>query len=414
MRRTGIVTGLLVGALAMGMAFGPAAWAGERPAAVKIGGTLAITGPFSPDWGPGVRDFMKAYEKQVNAQGGIFVKEFNAKLPLEFVIYDDESNPDKAAELYEKLAAVDKVHMFIGPGSSPVTLRASTVAEKLNIPMVTVEANSPVIYSRGFKWLVGVDRPAYYWSENYFALLKDLRDKGKVDYKTIAFLIEDNPHTKDVTQGAQDFAQKTGFQVVAAETVPFRTKDFSAAIARFKSANADIVYVGAWPFTSVPFFKQAHELGLKAKEMHTIHLIPEWARDVGPQIAEGVTGEQHMAQKALPEGLLAILKEMKVDDPYSFKSLTTPIRFLGMETVRRGIEAAGTLDREKILSTLRTLQFDMPWGPSKFNFNVQLGGRTLNGVGEKYLFAAQVQGGKIRVVHPPRFADTEYRPSPRR
>ncbi len=413
MRKAGTSVALLALIVAWTFASGSPAAAGERPASVKIGGTLAVTGPFSPDWGPGVRDFMKVYEKQVNAQGGIFVKEFNAKLPLELVIYDDESNPDKSAELYEKLAAVDKVHMFLGPGSSPVTLRASTVAEKLKIPMVTVEANSPVIYSRNFQWIVGVDRPAYYWSENYFALLKDLRDKGKIAYKTIAFLIEDNPHTKDVGQGAQDFAQKAGFQGVAAETVPFRTKDFSAAIARFKSANPDILYVAAWPFTSVPFFKQAHELGLKPREMHTIHLIPDWARDVGPQIAEGVTGEAHMAAKALPEGLVAILKEMKVDDPYSFKSLTTPIRFLGMETVRRGIEAAGTLDREKLMATLRTLQFEMPWGPSKFNFNVQLAGRTLNGVGEKYLFAAQIQGGKIRVIGPARYADVEYKPSPR-
>lgn len=408
MRKAWMPVGLLTLLVAVG-----AAWAAERPAAVKVGATLAVTGPLSPDWGPRILDFMRAWEKQVNAQGGVFVKEFNAKLPLQFVIYDDESNPDKSAELYEKLAAVDKVHLFMGPASSPVTLRATTVAERLKIPMVTVEANSPVVFSRGFQWIVGVDRPAYYWSEHYFALLKDLRDKGKMIYKTIAFLIEDNPHTKDVAQGAQDYAQKTGFQTVAAETVPFRTKDFSAAIARFKGANPDIVYVAAWPFTSVPFYKQAHELGLKAKEMHTIHLLEDWARDVGSPLAEGVTGESHLALKALPEGLAAVLKEMKIDDPYAFKPITTPIRYLGMEAVRRGVEAAGTLDREKLMASLRTLQFDMPWGPSKFNFNVQLAGRTLNGVGEKYLFAAQIQGGQIRVIAPARFADVDYKPSPR-
>ena len=405
--------GLLVLVALLGAAGGPAAWAAERPAAVKVGATLAVTGPFSPDWGPRVLDFMKLWEKQVNAQGGVFVKEFNAKLPLEFIIYDDESNPDKSAELYEKLAAVDKVHLFMGPATSPVTLRATTVAERLKIPMVTVEANSPVVFSRGFQWIVGVDRPATYWSEHYFALLKELRDKGTAPYKTISFLIEDNPHTKDVAQGAQDYAPKAGLQTVATETVPFRTKDFSAAIARLKSANADIVYVAAWPFTSAPFFKQAHELGLKAKEIHTIHLILEWARDVGPQIAEGVTGESHLALKAMPEGLAALLKEMKIDDPYAFKPITTPIRYLGMETIRRGIEAAGTLDREKLMAALRTLQFDMPWGPAKFDFNLQVAGRTVNGVGEKYLFPSQIQNGRIRVLAPARYADAEYRPSPR-
>src|SRR5574341_1854541 len=156
MRKAAIGIAVLILTLAAGVAR-----AGEQPATVKIGATLAITGPLSPDWGPGTLDFMRMWEKHVNAQGGVFVKEFNARLPLQFVIYDDESNPDKSAELYEKLAAVDKVNLFLGPASSPVTLRATTVAERLKIPMVTVEANSPVVFSRGFQWIVGVPRPGH-------------------------------------------------------------------------------------------------------------------------------------------------------------------------------------------------------------------------------------------------------------
>ena len=44
MRKAGIGSALLV--LALGLVSAPAAGAGERPAAVKIGGTLAVTGPF--------------------------------------------------------------------------------------------------------------------------------------------------------------------------------------------------------------------------------------------------------------------------------------------------------------------------------------------------------------------------------
>ena len=414
MRKPTSIAALLALVLALGVAAGPAAWAGERPAAIKIGGTLAVTGAFAPEFGPGLLDFMKAWEKMINAEGGVFVKEYNAKLPLQLVVYDDESNPEKSVELYERLAAVDKVHAFLGPASSPITLRASTVAERLKLPMLTGEANSPLIYTRGFQWIVGVDRPAYFWSEHYINVLKDQRDKGRIDYKTIAFLIEDHPHTKDCGDGAQDLARKAGFQIVGVETVPFRTKDFSAAIARFKGLNPDILYVAAWTFTSVPFVKQAHELGLKPKELHIIHMLPEFIRDVGPQLAEGITGETYLARRAMDARLQAILKEMKVDDPYAFKSLVTYIRYLAMETLRRGIEAAGTLDREKLIAALRTNQFDMPYGPHRVNFNIQVGGRTLNGMGEKYLFAAQVQAGRITVVGPPRFADGEYRPSPRK
>ena len=405
------LSGLLL-ALAVGLSLAPPAGA-QRPDRIKIGGTVAVTGRFSSDWGPGIVEFMKAWEKLVNAEGGVLVKEYNAKLPIELVLYDDESSPEKSVELYEKLAAVDKVNLFIGPGSSPITLRASTVAERLRIPMLLVEANSPIIYARGFQWIAGVDRPAQYWSIPYFDAIKELREKGGVGYRTIAFLVEDNPHTKDVAEGAIEQARRIGLDVVATESVPFQTSDFSAVIAKFKQLNPDIVYSSGWTVTSVPFVKQAHELGLKPKELHVIHLVPEFAQQVGPQLSEGVTGETHIARKHLDQRYLAILKQLNVDDPYPFKSLVLPIRYLALETLRRAIEAAGTLDRERFMATLRTLQFETPHGLHRFNYNVKLGARVLNGMGEKYLYAGQFQNGKIVIFGPPGAADGAYRPTPR-
>jgi ABC-type branched-subunit amino acid transport system substrate-binding protein len=165
--------------------------------------------------------------------------------------------------------------------------------------------------------------------------------------------------------------------------------------------------------TSVPFVKQANELGLKPKELHAIHLVPELAQQVGPKLAEGVTGETHIAGKHLDQRYLAILKQLNVVDPYPFKSLVLPIRYLALETVRRGIEAAGTLDRERFMAALRTLQFDTLHGPHRFNYNVKLGNRVLNGMGEKYLYAGQFQNGKIVIIGPPAAADGAYRPTPR-
>jgi len=411
MRRSSRLSGFTL-ALVLGLLLVPPAEA-QRPDRIKVGGTVAATGVFSSDWGPGVIEFMKGWEKLVNAEGGVSVKEYNAKLPIELVLYDDESSPDKAVELYEKLAAVDKVQLFIGPGSSPITLRASTVAERLKIPMILVEANSPIIYSRGFQWIAGVDRPAQYWSGPYFDLLKELREKGSAPYRTIAFLVEDNPHTKDVAEGAIEAAKKAGLDVVATESVPFKTSDFSAVIAKFKQLNPDVVYSSAWTSTSVPFVKQMNELGLKPKELHVIHLVPEFGQQVGPKLAEGVTGETHIARKHLDQRYLQILKQLNVDDPYPYKSLVLPIRYVALEVVRRGIEAAGTLDRERFMAALRTLQFDLPHGPHRFNYNVKLGNRVLNGMGEKYLYAGQFQNGKIVILAPANAADGAYRPTPR-
>jgi len=412
MRKVGLAIALaIIFAFVVG-AITPGAEA-QRPDRIKIGATLAITGRFSVEWGPAVLDFMKGWEKLVNDGGGVFVREYNARLPVQLVIYDDESNPDKSVELYEKLAAVDKVHLFLGPGSSPITLRASTVAERLKIPMLAVEANSPVIYTRNFQWLVGVDRPAQGWSDPYFEMIKRLNDEKKINYRTVAFLIEDSPHTKDVGEGSLEAAKRAGLQIVAQETVPFRTSEFSAVITKFKQANPDIVFTSGWAVTAVPFVKQANELGLKPKELHIIHMLPEFIRDVGAQLAEGVTGETHLARKHLDQRYLTILKQLNVTDPYAFKSLILPIRYLALETIVKAIEKAGTLDREKFMEALKTLSYEVPHGPVKFNFNVKLGNRVVNGTGEKYLYSAQIQNGQIQIIAPAKAADTAYKPMPR-
>src|SRR5712691_7148742 len=121
-----------------------------QPREIKIGGTMAVTGGFAVEWGPAARTFMEEWAKMMNERGGVFVKEANAKLPVKLTLYDDGSSPDRAVELYERLATTDKFDFFTGPATSPITIKASTIAEKYGIPMVTAEANSPAIFARGF------------------------------------------------------------------------------------------------------------------------------------------------------------------------------------------------------------------------------------------------------------------------
>src|SRR5207245_7955739 len=119
-----------------------------------------------------------------------FGKRANAKLPIKLIVYADVSSADRAGGLYERLATTDKVDSFTGPASSPITIKASTVAERYGIPMVTAEANSPAIFARGFKWLVGADRPAPQWAEDYYTMVKALMDSGAMPRLQTAAVIQ--------------------------------------------------------------------------------------------------------------------------------------------------------------------------------------------------------------------------------
>src|SRR5262245_4370675 len=77
-----------------------------------IGATAALTGPFSEPgkWYQRVWDW---YFKELNAKGGLLGR------PVKLVIYDDESDPNKAATLYEQLLTVDQGDLRLGPSRAP-------------------------------------------------------------------------------------------------------------------------------------------------------------------------------------------------------------------------------------------------------------------------------------------------------
>ncbi len=415
MTTTARVLGMLLALVAAVLVTGaPAlvapAWA--QPREIKIGGTMAVTGGFAVEWGPAARTFMEEWAKMMNERGGVFVKEANAKLPVKLTLYDDGSSPDRAVELYERLATTDKVDFFTGPATSPITIRASTVAEKYGIPMVTAEANSPAIFARGFKWLVGADRPAPQWAEDYYAMVKALMDAGAMPrIRTVAVIQENTPHTMDVGWGGIHRASIAGLTVVATETVPPNAADFSAIIGKLKALNPDMLYVATWAGTAAAFAKQAFELGLRPKELHIPHstITDKYYSMVGASIGEGITGTTHEAlfKRGDKDAYFALRKRAGLS---GFEAGWTSLRFIALEALTKAIEQAGTLDRAKVMAALRGLKYETLHGPLAFSFGVEVAGKKVDGVGNKAVYPAQWQNGKIEVIWPAEVATAKYRP----
>ena len=75
--------------------------------------------------------------------------------PIELITYDDESSPERAAELYERLITQDKVDLLIGPYSSSLVMAVAPVVELYNFPIV-VESSAPIVYEQGYKNIFGI------------------------------------------------------------------------------------------------------------------------------------------------------------------------------------------------------------------------------------------------------------------
>ena len=135
--------------LVVGLVFG--ALAKEAPKTIKIGSSCPLTGPF----GSGGAMCKAGYEiavEDMNQKGGVFVKEFNKKIPLELILLDDESDFTLTVSRMESLYTSHQVVAYLGSFSSPMHAAQAPIAEKNKVPLLMVSSYLYSIHQKGYKY----------------------------------------------------------------------------------------------------------------------------------------------------------------------------------------------------------------------------------------------------------------------
>src|SRR5512142_3523503 len=100
-----------------------AAIAQGTQAPIRIGSTLALTGPLAAT--SLVHKVVgEIYVEQLNQRGGLLGRK------VEWIVKDDQSKPDLARTLYEQLITSDKVDLLMGPYATGAILSAMGVAQR--------------------------------------------------------------------------------------------------------------------------------------------------------------------------------------------------------------------------------------------------------------------------------------------
>jgi len=364
----------------------------QAPREILIGGTISVTGRFSTIVGP-FKKLAEAWEKQVNDRGGIFVKEYNKKLPIRFIIEDDKSDQATSQKYYEKLVTSDNVHILIGPFGSFLSFAASTIAEKEKIPMVMVCASDKRLFERGYKYSFSQLDYADYEA---YAYLEMLKKEGKI--KKIAMFSEDTLHSTGMLKASVAKAKEYGFDIILNETLPADIKDFSALVTKIKGLNPDVVFCEGFPSFEIPFMKQALELGLRPKEFYNGHLTKPVMDALGPMSNNIAGGAYWVPGFKFPgkEDYLSVLKTTGITwDGY----MESAIRFFSYQALQNAIETAGSLDREKLTDALRKQKFVSISGPISHK---------ADGSGTIIPLPIQIHEGKFVSIYPPDVADGKH------
>lgn len=357
---------------------------------VRIGFAMAKTGPFVIASDPQLKAY-ELWKEQVNARGGLNVG--GVKRMIEFVSYDDQSKPEQAVRLYEKLITSDKVDLLIAPWGTPFHIAIAPVLEKHKFPVVGATAAS--VRLRELK-------PGYIWfttsaiPDKMAAELTRLCVENKV--KSVSVINNVLPFTKEFRTFLDPKLKEAGIAVKTSAEYPPDVKDMTAMLTQIKQANPDAVLALSYPGDSALYARQARELGIAAP-IQFVAIGPTeafFAKAMG-KAADGIITIGHWMPRDEWKGSRAFDAAYRKKYNEAPDYLDSSLAYVSLEILEQAVAKAG-LDREKLRQTIAADTFDTINGKIKFD-----------GVQNTITPTAflQFQSGALQLVWPASFASAK-------
>jgi branched-chain amino acid transport system substrate-binding protein len=250
---------------------------------IVVGSTLSLTGALAAT-GVIHQIVGEQFVERLNADGGLLGRQ------VEWRVLDDESNPDRVTQLYERLINEDEVDLVIGPYATPNILAAVAVAERsgymmpqhtaVHAPLLTYECQFP-------GWSIDPE-PDVYVSELLFDALASLPEPPQ----RIAIVTNESGSTAPMTHGFAEggaggmvgIAEQRGLEVV--EDLPYApgNQDWGSIAAQLRDADADLVINNGLGVDSVGMIEAMEQLGYQPPMFFSLFPAP------GPMLGLGELG----------------------------------------------------------------------------------------------------------------------------
>jgi len=339
---------------------------------IRIGNAISLSGP---NVAGAVMTQANPYDmwiKEVNAKGGIFIKEYNKRLPIELIRYDDKSDIGTVVKMVEKLILDDKVDLLLPPWSTAMNFAIAPIITKYQYPVMGVTVDSMKIKEMAHTlpyFFIHLNQPPVK-AEAIVPLLKEL------GVKTAAVVHHTDLHGIEFAGYVTPQLSVGDIDVVMYKSYPIGAKDLSPLLKQVKAADVDAFLAFTYPPETFLITGQAKAIGFNPKlfYMSIGTAFAAFKETYGANTIEGIMGTGAWNPKVPYSGAKEFWERMvqfagagKVDwygNAFCYSSV---------QVLEQAIEKAGTLDRRKIRDVIASSTFDTVIGPVKYvdQINVQ-------------------------------------------
>jgi branched-chain amino acid transport system substrate-binding protein len=352
---------------------------------VRIGYSIGQTGPIASST-PVQSQAYTLWGEQVNARGGLEIAGVGKK-KIEFVVYDDQSQGNKAAQAYERLINTDQVDLLLAPYASPMHLGVLPIIERFKRPLIANTIGTTAARDAHSSYMFFTQALPDAWGAEMATVIKTLGSKR------VAVSSAQSPFCIEFRKAVLPAMDKAGLEVVFNQEYATDIKDMTPLLSGIKASNPDFLLAITFLNDCVPMLTQARELGLKVDYFFELlgPAQPSFVTHFGEN-ANGILSlgfwSRHSKTTGSAEFFDGYVKRwnMNPDDKDS------SIAYISCQVLEQAVKKSG-LDPEKLRTELSSGTFDTMMGTVKYNAqNVNIGAPP---------GFIQIQNGINEVVWPP-------------
>lgn len=362
----------------------------EAPKSVRIGWAIAKTGVNAGGTAATVTPNYRLWVKEINDAGGILLKAYNKRVPVEVVEYDDRSSTEEAVRATERLITQDKVDFVLPPWGTGTNLAVGPTYEKHKYPLLAATSVTDKAPELAKRWkhaffLLGTGGE---YAEDLVATLEKAKAEGRINNKIAMVNIADG-FGVELANATRKAAKKHGFELVYDKSYPIGTQDMTPVINEAKGKGADTFVAYSYPPDTMLITEQARTLGLAPKVMFTGvgTQFPMFKGKFG-KAAEGIMAPGGI--DATSPQMQAYLQRFKQATSQESDRFASPIVYASLQMLQQALERVGRIDRAAVTEEIRSGSFETVIGTVKLE----------NQMLTRLWHVGQWQGGEFNAIAP--------------